>query len=103
MLHDLIHTGRFVYYDFNDVFIGEAKELQVVNSKRIDHFQTEGFYNSKDCWDSVVNATYICQEDFYEQTREVQRAEKFARITKSLAGGQKYRRSTDSEDISWLI
>ena len=102
MLHDLIHTNRFIYYDFNDVFIGEAKELQIVNSKRIDHLLNGGFYNSKDVFDSVVNATYICLEDFYERTRQVERSKKFAAITKELAKNVRTRKIPDLDD-SWIL
>jgi hypothetical protein len=57
-VRDMLLNNRF---DFNKkhekIFIGEAKELQVVNSKRVDHQKTTGYYNSKDVWDAVVNMT----------------------------------------------
>jgi hypothetical protein len=58
--HDLVHNGRLEYGLCDSVFIGEAQELQVINSRRIDHMTGEGVYNSKDVWDAVVNVIVEC-------------------------------------------
>ena len=101
-LHELIHTDKFEYYDFNEVFIGEAQELQVVNSKRIDHLKTDGFYNSKDVWDSVVNATYVCIQDYYENGLEAQNNSTVSSVAEKLLlkGGVS---QNDFDDISWIL
>lgn len=101
-LHELIHTNRFVYGSFNTTFVGEAKELQIVNSKRIDHLKTDGYYNSKDVWDSVVNATLGCMNDYYENGVEAQNTKANAVIADKLLAS-KGLTSTDTEDISWLL
>lgn len=74
-LHELIHTEKLEYGKFNTVFIGEGKELQIVNSKRIDHLKTDGFYNSKDTWDAAVNAVHCCLKDHYEHNDEEENLE----------------------------
>ena len=61
-IHELIHAGRLIYGECDRVFLGEAEELQVVNDKRIDHLSSEGVHNSKDVWDAVVNAIFLCQK-----------------------------------------
>lgn len=101
-LHELIHTNRFYYDKFNKVFIGEAKELQIVNSKRIDHLQTDGFYNSKDVWDSVVNATTGCLKDYYDNGSTAQNNKVVSEVASKLLlkhGGS----VVDKEDISWIL
>lgn len=63
-LLEAVHSGMFVFYALRDaILIGEAKELQNVNDRRIDHLQTGGIYNSKDVWDSAVNASCRALED----------------------------------------
>lgn len=62
LLHAFITAGQLVYGTCDAVFIGEAVELQVKNSRRIDHQDSGGRYNSKDVWDAVVNATYLAQQ-----------------------------------------
>lgn len=62
-LWDLIHAGQLHYGLCNNVLIGEASELQVVNSKRIDHLTSGGVFNSKDCWDATVNACVLASQD----------------------------------------
>lgn len=62
-LWDLITLRHMDYGLCNEVFIGEAGELQVVNSKRIDHLSSGGVFNSKDVWDAVVNACVLASQD----------------------------------------
>lgn len=61
-LKELMLTGRLIYGQCDEVFMGEATELQVVNNKRIDHLSSGGVYNSKDVWDAVVDALFLCME-----------------------------------------
>lgn len=58
-LWDLIHHSDLLYGLCDKALIGEASELQIVNTKRIDHLSSGGIYNSKDTWDAVVNATVL--------------------------------------------
>jgi hypothetical protein len=62
LLQSFISAGQFVYGACDKVFIGEATELQVKPSGRIDHRKGDGFYNSKDVWDATVNATWMAQQ-----------------------------------------
>lgn len=57
-VQELMASGRLVYGFCDEVFLGEAKELQDLG-KRVDHLKAGGFFNSKDVWDSVVNATFL--------------------------------------------
>lgn len=61
-LKELVITGRLIYGDCDEVFMGEASELQVINNRRIDHLSSGGVFNSKDVWDAAVNATFLCME-----------------------------------------
>ena len=61
-LKELITTGRFIYGECDEVFMGEAAELQVINSKRIDHLSSGGIYNSKNVWDAAVDALKLCMD-----------------------------------------
>jgi hypothetical protein len=103
MLHDLIHSGKFFYGDFNEVFIGEAKELQRVNDSRVDHTLSGQVFNSKDVWDAVVNSVYLCLEDKHARSFEVQRSEKFARIARDLAKNTHDRAIYNHADLDWLL
>ena len=95
-LHELINTQRFVYSSQNKIFIGEAKELQVVNSKRIDHLMSEGFYNSKDVWDATVNAVSRCIEDYYKFGDDVETSKLLERMASDK------RHDIDDRDMSWV-
>lgn len=64
---DMITSGRFIYGECDAIFIGEAEELQVINERRIDHLSSGGVYNSKDVWDSVVNAVHLCHKYALEE------------------------------------
>ena len=94
-------TDRFEYNICDEVFIGQAKELQVVNSKRIDHLQNGGFYNGKDTWDSVVSSTLLCLEDFYKNGNSFINAQKQASVAKHIS--ETRRVDNEQDDISWLI
>lgn len=61
-LKDLIVTGKLIYGACDEVFMGEAAELQIINQKRIDHLSSGGVFNSKDVWDAVVNALKLCMD-----------------------------------------
>jgi len=61
-LKELMVTGRFLYGLCDNVFIGEATELQVINGSKIDHLSSGGAFNSKDVWDAVVGALFLCLE-----------------------------------------
>lgn len=62
-LWDLINHRNISYGAYEEVFMGEASELQVVNSKRIDHLMSGGNWNSKDVWDAVTNACVLASRD----------------------------------------
>lgn len=100
-LHELITQERFEYADWNEILIGEAKELTIVNSKRIDHLQSGGYYNSKDVWDSCVNATYTCLEDYYSNGSDAENNAIVSSVAKKL--GDKHKANTDPYDISWIL
>lgn len=99
-LHELISTDRLVYAKEFEVFIGEAKELQIVNSKRIDHLLSSGFYNSKDVWDSVVNCVSRCLEDFYSLGNKDLKIERTSSVLDRLNEKEK---EEDVLDNSWLF
>lgn len=61
-LLDLVMLNQFEYGLCDDVFIGEGGELQVINSKRIDHLTSGGKFNSKDTWDAIVNACVLASQ-----------------------------------------
>lgn len=88
-LHEFISTGKLVYGTCNDVFIGECKELQVVNSRRIDHLgghtgSASGKYNSKDCVDAVTNALLPCIQDMYRYAEELQDKKTAAQVVNRM-------------------
>lgn len=62
-VYDLIHTNKLVYSINDDVFIGECKELQLVNDNKVDHLTSGGHYNSKDVFDAVVNAVVLASAE----------------------------------------
>ena len=100
-MHELIHTDRLVYGADNTIFIGEAKELQIVNSKRIDHLMSDGYYNSKDVWDATVNAVTTCLDDYYKNGLVSQQNANVNTIaTKLLSSKQD---TEKDKDISWLF
>lgn len=99
-LHELISTDRLVYASEFEVFIGEAKELQVVNSKRIDHLLSSGYYNSKDVWDAVVNCVSRCLEDFYQLGNKDVKIERTGTVLDRLI---KQQEDEDILDNNWLF
>lgn len=101
-LSDLISTDRFVYDDFNESFIGEAKELQIVNARRIDHLKTDGLYNGKDTWDSVVNATYVCLMDHYNGGNQAQENKKVLGVANKMIAKQGGK-EIDPYSTDWLL
>ena len=65
-LQELICTDRFEYYADQEEFIGEAKHLIIVNSRRIDHMSYGPWKNRKDNWDAAVNASVCAIDDYYK-------------------------------------
>ena len=100
-LQELIFTDRFIYYDDQIDFIGEAQHLIVVNSKRIDHPSSGPFANRKDCWDSVVNATLCAIDDYYKNGNLAQNNETVSSVTDKLL--IKEEKAEDVSDISWIL
>lgn len=74
LLFDLIYADDIVYGLCDDIFIGEAGELQVINERRIDHLSSTGKFNSKDVWDAVVNAVVLASHQKSSFSREYLKA-----------------------------
>ena len=68
-LWDLIHSHQIDYFPYERL-CGEMGELQVVNSKRIDHLTSGGIFNGKDAWDALVNACVLASQDKPKFQRE---------------------------------
>lgn len=101
-LHELIHTGRLVYQKCFTEFIGEAKELQIVNSKRVDHLKSGGKYNGKDAWDSAVNAVLGAIED-YNKFGSLAENNKTVAATADKLLLKTGSAIPDPHDISWIL
>ena len=100
-VQELIYTNKFVYDDQNLEFIGEAKHLQVVNSKRIDHMMTGPWKNMKDTWDAVVNATVGAINDYYKNGAMSQANQTVSNVADKLLLKEKPKE--DPNDISWIL
>ena len=99
---ELVHTDRLVYCDTFYEFIGEAKELQIVNSKRIDHLKSGGKYNGKDAWDSAVNASLGAIEDYYKNGNMGQKNQVVSDTADKLLV-KEGKGVQDPRDISWIL
>lgn len=101
-LQELIYTDRFIYYQDQDEFIGEAKHLIVVNSKRIDHPSNGPWKNRKDCWDAAVNASVCAIEDYYKNGNVAQNNMKVSGLVDKLLLKE---RSVNHalDDIRWIL
>ena len=83
-LQELIYTDKFVYFMDQEEFIGEAKHLVLVNSKRIDHPSTGPWKNRKDNWDAAVNASVCAIEDYYKNGNMTQENQKVSGLVDKL-------------------
>ena len=101
-LQELIYTDRFVYYEDEEEFIGEAKHLIVVNSKRIDHPSSGPWKNRKDCWDAAVNASVCAIEDYYKNGSVAQNNMKVSGLVDKMLL-REGRRNEDLDDIRWIL
>ena len=101
-LQELIYTDRFIYYEDQEEFIGEAQHLIVVNSKRIDHPSSGPWKNRKDCWDATVNASVCAIEDYYKNGNVAQNNMKTSNLVDKLLLKDR-QVNHELDDIRWIL
>ena len=101
-LQELINTDKFVYYNDQEEFIGEAKHLILKNSRRIDHPSYGPWKNRKDNWDAAVNAAVCAIDDYYKNGNITQNNTKVNNLMGKLLVNEDKFKPVDYDSINFF-